>query len=169
MKDPIITRTAVAYSQSRKINLGNYESVDVFASATFESVEPGSEAILYAKAADFVEEKLKEEVAGIQGKPAPKVAPKKAEAKDEKPKKKKTKVAPKKEAESKEEDGEVTLEVVKQALKDYSAKYNKDAAKAIIQNVTGQPKMKDIKEKHFADILLACEEPPVEEDEDFDD
>lgn len=172
--EPIITRTVVTYSQSRKINMGNYEAVDIFASCTFESVEAGSEEVLYAKAADAVEKQLGLETEELQKQSLNSVTKKKTktekveEVAEEKPKKKKEK-KPKKEepVEEKEADEEgLDLDAVREALRAYSKEHGKPAAKAIIKDVAGCSKMDDIPEDKFSAVIVACEEAPEEGEDD---
>jgi archaellum component FlaD/FlaE len=172
-----VSETVVTYAQTRKINLGNYESTDVSLAVTFKTGVPNSEEELYARAADFVEAKLDEEEKAIQE--ASKNIVTKNKAKAEKPEveekapaKKKKAPAKKKaleEAPAEEEKEELTLETVKDAVRAYSKKYNKDGAKAMIKSVTGSEKMASIAEDHLSEMMIALEkEPPVDEDEEDD-
>lgn len=187
MTKPIITKTSVTYSRSRTINMGNYESENVQAGITFESVTAGSEEALFAEAEKLVEAKLDEITAEVSKSSLNKVTKNKVEtskpAKEEKaeedePKKEKkpTKKKAKKE-EPEEEDVEIeevdedslTIDHVCTALREYAKEHGKPAAKSIMEDVAGVKKMDDIPQEKFSDVILACEDPPETEEEDDDD
>jgi archaellum component FlaD/FlaE len=182
-KGPIITKTSVTCSQSRTINMGNYENVNVFVSTTFESVEAGSEEALYDKALAFVESKVDERAAAISKGSLNKVTKNKSEAKKEektdekvetKTKAKASKAAkPKAKKQVEEEDesevveideSDLTLDHVRQALRDYAKEHGKLAAKELMQQVAKAKKMDDIPEDKFSAVILACEEEPEGEE-----
>lgn len=72
-------KTTVTVTQTRKVNLGNFESADIQIGVTYESFTRDEEQELYAKAADFVEEKIKAEVLELQKQSVNPVTQKKAE------------------------------------------------------------------------------------------
>jgi len=168
-----ITQTSVTYSQSRKINLGNYEAVDIFLSSTY--VAAGQDAQeLYGKAVEFVESRLDEKEDELrktstnviaknkvsptaEEKETPKTAKKSEPAKKAEKPAKETKAA----SEPVDEEVELTIETVKEALREYSVKYKKEAAKQVIVSVTGSDKMASIKEEHLADMMIALEKAPA--------
>lgn len=173
-KAPII-QTAVTYSSSRKINLGNYEATDIFLSVTYTTVGPDEEEALYWKAVDFVESQLDEKEKEVRSGSVNQQAKKKkvktdeetrpeTKAKADKPvpkeDKEKSEKETKQEADELDEDTELTLETVKKALRDYSAKHSKDKAKKVIESVTGSSKMNSITEDHLADMMIALEQEP---------
>lgn len=180
-KEPVITKTVVTYSQTRKINQGNYESADVFVSCSFETPQADQEEYLYAKAADFVEAKLKEEEtlrsqslnSVTKNKPVEK-AEKKSEDKEEKKTSKSSKNKSSKKAKEDEvndeetSEGGIDFETVKDALKAYAKEHSKDEAKKVIKEVGGVDKLDEIPEDKFSAVLIACEKgPSSDEDEDL--
>ncbi len=177
-----IAKTTVTYTQTRKINLGNYESTDIMLGVTFESYDTDAAELLYAKAGDIVEEALDAEEIKIRKQSLDQTSKKKGEVlknngkdKEEKPKKTRKKKETKKEETKTVEqtdqtdEQDMTLETVKIAIREYAKKYSKQDAKNIIYNIGGVKKLADIPEDKFADVLLACEnEPEKIEDEDDD-
>ena len=62
----LLVKTIVSVSQTRKVNLGNFESADIQVGISYESFDREEEHLLYARAADFVEEKMAQEVLTLQ-------------------------------------------------------------------------------------------------------
>jgi len=164
MTKPLITQTAVTYSNTRKINLGNYEAIDIFLSASYTSPNATDEE-LYHTAVEFVEKELDIKEAEARGNSVNIIA-KNKETKAEKPKTEKKaekpkvekKTKPKEEKEPEQEgEEELTLETVKSALRDYSKKHSKDKAKDVIMSITGSEKMDSILDNHLADLMIELE------------
>ena len=70
------------------------------------------------------------------------------------------------EAETEEiDEDDLTIDHVKEALREYASEHGKPAAKKIMEEVAGVKKMDDIPEDKYADVILATEAEPEEEDD----
>lgn len=153
---------SVTVSRSRKVNLGNYESEDVFVSVTV----PVSADYLstYNEAMAFVEQQLDAEVEQLTGKSVNRVT--KARAASE-PKKAETKVETKEEVEAEEQTETKVVATksapkvkqidVRAALKDIKDNIGNEEYKGVLAKF-GVKSFGALKEENYAAVIEACEE-----------